>query len=55
MYGRDVDSNEDRNEDIDHKFIHRIQQVHQAVMEQLDKSQEQFKAQHEKHKVDHQF
>jgi hypothetical protein len=29
MYGRDVDSNEERNEDRAHKFIQRIQQVHQ--------------------------
>jgi hypothetical protein len=37
MYGRDVDSNEERNEDRAHKFIQRIQQVHQAVREQLEK------------------
>jgi hypothetical protein len=55
MYGRDVDSNEERNEDRPRKFIHRIQQVHQVVREQLEKSQAQYKAQHEKHRVDHQF
>jgi hypothetical protein len=28
MYGRDVDVNEERTEDIAHKFIQRIQQIH---------------------------
>jgi hypothetical protein len=48
MYGRDVDSNEERNEDRAHKFIQRIQQVHQEVREQLEKIQAQYKARHEK-------
>ena len=55
MYGRDVDSNEEINEDEAHKFIQRIQQVHQAVREQLEKSQAQYKARHDKHRVDHQI
>jgi hypothetical protein len=55
MYGRDVDSNEERNEDKACKFIHRIQQVHQEVREQLEKIQAWYKAQHEKHMVNHQF
>ena len=37
------------------KFIQRIQQVHQAVREQLEKIQAQYKAQHDKHRVDHHF
>ena len=53
MYGRDTNANEERTEDKDHKFIQRIQQVHQAVREQLETSQAQYKAQHDKHKVDH--
>jgi hypothetical protein len=53
MYGRDVDANEERTEDRARKFIYRIQQVHQAVREQLEKSQVQYKAQHDKHRVDH--
>jgi hypothetical protein len=44
MYGRDVDSNEEIKEDRACKFIQRIQQVHQAVREQLEKSQAQYKA-----------
>jgi hypothetical protein len=55
MYGRDVDSNEERTEDRARKFIQRIQQVHQAVREQLEKSQAQYKSWHDKHRVDHQF
>jgi hypothetical protein len=31
MYGRDADSNEERNGDRACKFIQRIQQVHQVV------------------------
>jgi hypothetical protein len=37
MYGRDTDVNEERTEDRSKKFIQRIQQVHQAVGEQLEK------------------
>jgi hypothetical protein len=55
MYGRYLNSNEKINEDRAHKFIQRIQQVHQAVKEQLEKSQAQYKAWHDKHGVDHQF
>ena len=39
MYGGYVDSNEEIKEDRARKFIQRIQQVHQAVREQLDKIQ----------------
>jgi hypothetical protein len=55
MYGRDVDSNEERNEYRAYKFIKRIHQVHQAVREYLEKIQAQYKARHKKHRVDHQF
>jgi hypothetical protein len=55
MYGRDVDLNEERNEDKARKFIQRIHLVHQAVREQLEKSQVQYKARHDKHRVDHRF
>jgi hypothetical protein len=39
MYGRDVYSNEEINEDRARKFIQRIQQVYQEVKEQLEKIQ----------------
>ena len=37
------------------KFIERIQLVHQAVQEQLEKSQAKYKVRHDKHRVDHHF
>jgi hypothetical protein len=55
MYGRDADVNEELIEDRARKFIQRIQQIHQAVREHLEKSKEQYKARHDKHRVDHQF
>jgi hypothetical protein len=55
MYGRDVDSIEERKEDRACKFIQRIQQVYQEVREQLEKIEAQYKPWHEKHRVDHQF
>jgi hypothetical protein len=54
MYERDADVNEEQTEDRPCKFIQRIHQIHQAVKEQLEKSQEQYKARHDKHGVDHQ-
>jgi hypothetical protein len=55
MYGIDVDVNEDRTEGRAHKFIQMIQQIHQVVREQLEKSQAQYKARHDKNRVNHQF
>jgi hypothetical protein len=46
---------ENSNEVKEMKFIERIQLVHQAVQEQLEKCQAKFKAQHDKHRVDHHF
>jgi hypothetical protein len=39
----------------DKRFIQKIQQVHQAIHEQLDKIQAKYKERHDKHQVDHQF
>jgi len=39
MYGKDVDVNEDRIEDRACKFIQRIQQIHRAVREHLEKNE----------------
>jgi hypothetical protein len=41
--------------DKDKRFIQKIQHVHQAVQEQLEKIQSKYKAMHEKHRVDHHF
>ena len=54
-YGREVGSSTSKDEDKSRRFIQRVQQVHQAVQEQLEKSQAQYKARHDKHRVDHQF
>jgi hypothetical protein len=53
MYGRDADVNEEQTEDRARKLFHRIQQIHQAIREQLEKSQAQYKARHDKHRVDY--
>ena len=37
------------------KFIEKIQLVHHTVQEQLEKSQNNYKARHDKHQVDHKF
>jgi hypothetical protein len=39
----------------DKRFIQRVQQVHQEVQEQLEKSQANYKERHDKHRFDHQF
>ena len=37
------------------KFIEQIQEIHQVVQEQLEKSQAKYKARHDKHRVEHNF
>eukprot|EP00253_Pinus_taeda_P022872 PITA_22872 len=37
------------------KFIEQIQEIHQEVQEQLEKSQTKYKARHDKHIVEHNF
>ena len=37
------------------KFIEQIQEIHQAVQEQLEKSQAKYKARHDKHQIEHSF
>jgi hypothetical protein len=44
---------EEINEDRSRNFIQRIQQVHQAIKEHLEKTQAQYKSRHDKHRVDH--
>ena len=47
----------DDHSDIDkaRKFIEKIQLVHHALQEQLEKSQSSYKARNDKHRVDHKF
>eukprot|EP00253_Pinus_taeda_P032598 PITA_32598 len=37
------------------RFIKQIQEIHQAVQEQLEKSQAKYKARHDKHRMEHSF
>ena len=43
------------NADKAMKFIQKIQKVHEAVKEHLEKSQAKYKMRHDKHRVDHHF
>ena len=53
-FGKDaVDGHHDADKAL--RFIQRIQAMEQAIQEQLEKSQEKYKARHDKHWVDHQF
>jgi hypothetical protein len=55
VFGREDDSSGRDDRDKAQQFIQRIQLIHQAVQEQLEKSQARYKARHDKHRVDHQF
>ena len=45
------------NSDVDKatRFIEKIQEIHQAVQEQMEKSQAKDKARHDKHEMEHSF
>jgi len=47
----------DGHSDVDKvtKFIEEIQEIHQAIQEQLERSQTKYKARHDKHGVEHSF
>ena len=49
------ESEEKGHDDVDKpkRFIQKIQQVHNAVQEQLEKIQAKYKVRHEKNQVDH--
>jgi hypothetical protein len=55
VFGKDIAV--DRHSDVEKatKFIERIQLIHQAIQEQLEKSQAKYKVRHDMHRVDHQF
>ena len=46
-----------RDSDVDRatRFIEQIQEIHQAVQEQLEKSQAKYKDKHDKHRMEHSF
>ena len=47
----------DGHNDVDKetRFIEQIQEIHQVVQEQLEKSQAKYKARHDKHRIEHNF
>jgi len=55
VFGKDtmVDRHSDVNKAS--RFIEQIQEIHQAVQEQLEKSQAKYKARHDKHWMEHSF
>ena len=55
VFGKDIVVDGHSDVDMATKFIEQIQEIHQAVQEQLEKSQAKYKARHDKHRVDHQF
>ena len=55
VFRKEEDDNGRDDRDKAQKFIQRIQVIHQAVQEKLEKSQARYKARHDKHRVDHQF
>ena len=55
VFGREDGPSGCDDRDKAQRFIQHIQLIHQAVQGQLAKSQSRYKAQHDKHQVDHQF
>jgi len=55
IFGKDVsiDGHSDIQKEI--RLIEKIQLVHQLVQEQLEKSQGEYKARHDKHRVDRKY
>jgi len=55
VFGKDIAV--DGHSDVEKatKFIKQIQEIHQAVQEQLEKSQAKYKARHDKHQMEHSF
>ena len=55
FFGKDIAI--DGHSDVDNatKFIEKIQEIHQAVQEQLERSQAKYKERHDKHRVEHSF
>ena len=55
VFGKDIVV--DGHSDVDKatKFIEQLQETHQAVQEQLERSQAKYKARHGKHRIEHSF
>ena len=55
VFGKDIAVDGHNDVDKATKFIEQIQEIHQAVQEQLEKSQAKYKARHDKHRMEHSF
>ena len=55
VFGKDIAVDGHSYLDKATKFIEQIQEIHQAVQEQLEKSQAKYKARHDKHRIEHRF
>jgi len=55
VFGKDTTVEGHNDVDRETRFIEQIQEIHQAVQEQLEKSQAKYKARHDKHQMEHSF
>ena len=55
VFGKDTTIDGRSDMDKATRFIEQIQEIHQAVQEQLEKSQAKYKARHDKHRMHHSF
>ena len=55
VFGKDTTVEGHNDVDKATRFIEQIQEIHQAVQEQLEKSQAKYKARHDKHWMEHSF
>jgi len=55
VFGKDIAVGGHSDVDKATKFIEQIQEIHQALQEQLEKSQAKYKARHDKHQMEHSF
>jgi len=53
VFGKDTIAEGHSDVDNATRFIEKIQEIHQAVQEQLEKSQAKYKARHDKHWIEH--
>ena len=55
FFGKDIMVDGHNDVDKATKFIEQIQEIHQAVQEQLEKTQAKYKERHDKHQIEHSF
>eukprot|EP00253_Pinus_taeda_P021751 PITA_21751 len=55
VFSKDIAVDGHNDVDKETKFIEQIQEIHQAVQEQLENNQAKYKARHDKHRIEHSF